>query len=169
MPSLSACVRTSLPSFVSRLCPCRSGSGSGSNVTQSQTGARDVISLVPVCSAFPFRSRLPVVRLSVGSSSIIAHTKIHTHAACACTCTRVCVCACVYIDENSFNAPHVLGRLPLLPSASFAFCHLFCAHFCARYFWLLFRLHFTWLLRRLVYPWVLFAQPFAEQIACLFF
>lgn len=79
----------------------------------------------------------PFVRLSV-ASSIIAHIYIiHTYAC-------VCVCVCVYIDENSFNAPHVLGRLPLIPSASSPLCHLFCAHFCACCL-LLLRLHFTWL------------------------
>lgn len=141
MPSLSFGLRPylSLLPLVSLACVHARGSGSGidssssgggsGNVTQSQTGARDVISLVPVCSAFPFRSHSPVVRLSVGS--IIAHTAIHTYVRSVCAC----VCVCVYIDENSFNAPHVLGRLPLLPSASSSsssgFCHLFCAHFYA--------------------------------------
>lgn len=73
------------------------------------------------------------------ASLLIYKNYIHTYA-----CVCVFVCVCVYIDENSFNAPHVLGRLPLLPSASSPFCHLFCAHFCARCL-LLLRLHFTWL------------------------
>lgn len=129
------------------------GSGSGSNVTQSQTGARDVISLVPVCSVFPFR---PLVRRwQQHHCSYIKITYIRMHV-------PLYVCVCVYIDENSFNAPHVLA-----PSSPFTFCFFSLLPFILRTFLcsLPFAASFTFHMATpclLVYPLILFALPFAE-------
>lgn len=91
------------------------------------------------------------------ASLLIYKNYIHTYA-CAC----VCVSVCVYIDENSFNAPHVLA-----PSSPFTFCFFSLLPFILRTFLcsLPFAASFTFHMAtpcRLVYPLILFALPFAE-------
>lgn len=128
MPSLSrpACLPAS-PSLC-LICPRQSQQQQRHTESDRREG-RDFSCACLFC--LPLSSACPLPAASL----LIYMYKIHTYA---------CACVCVYTDENSFNAPHVLGRLPLLPSASSPFSHLFCAHFCACCL-LLFRLHFTWL------------------------
>lgn len=95
---------------------------SSSNVTQSQTGARDVISLVPVCSVFPFR---PLVRCQQHHCSYICIKYIHTH-----------VPVCAYIQMRIHSMRHMFWAvfpfylLLLLPFPIY-FAHIFVlAAFC---------------------------------------